>query len=104
MLPLKAKDVLEADEMWSFVAEKAQNRWIWTVMNRRTRQIVAFVIGDRNEKTCQQLWEQIPEPYRSCQRYKRLRQSNARFVRKTLSFSRSGKMHEIVTRLFFDTT
>ena len=133
MLPVQADDVLEADEMWSFVAEKAQKRWTWTIMNRRTRQIVAFVIGDRSEKTCQQLWEQVPASYRSCQSfsdfwhayqkvfpaethqsvgkdsgetnhmerwYNRLRQSNARFVRKTLSFSKSDEMHEIVTRLF----
>ncbi len=133
LLPVQADDVLEADEMWSFVAEKAQKRWLWTVMNRRTRQIISFVIGDRSEKTCQKLWEQIPEAYRSCQSfsdfwsayqkvfpeethervgkdsgqtnymerwYNRLRQSNARFVRKTLSFSKSDRMHEIVTRLF----
>jgi len=32
--------------------------------------------------------------------YNTLRQSHARFVRKTLSFSKSDSMHEIVTRLF----
>ena len=32
--------------------------------------------------------------------YNRLRQSNARFVRRTLSFSKSDKMHEVVTKLF----
>jgi IS1 family transposase len=32
--------------------------------------------------------------------YNKLRQSNARFVRKTLSFSKSDEMHEVVTRLF----
>jgi IS1 family transposase len=32
--------------------------------------------------------------------YNRLRQSNARFVRKTLSFSKSDAMHEVVTKLF----
>jgi IS1 family transposase len=32
--------------------------------------------------------------------YNRLRQSNARFVRKTLSFSKSDTMHEIMTRSF----
>ena len=34
--------------MWSFVHEKWNKRWLWTVMCRRTRQIVAFVIGDRS--------------------------------------------------------
>lgn len=102
-------------------------------MNRRTRQIVSFVIGDRSERTCRKLWEQLPMAYRSCQSfsdfwdayrkvfpeethqcvgkgsgetnhmerwYNRLRQSNARFVRRTLSFSKSDKMHEVVTKLF----
>jgi IS1 family transposase len=32
--------------------------------------------------------------------HNRLRQSNARFVRKMLSFSKSDSMHEIVTRPF----
>ncbi len=133
LLPVSADDILEADEMWSFVAQKAQKRWLWTVMNRRTRQIISFVIGDRSEKTCQKLWEQLPVKYRSCQSfsdfwdayqkvfpeethqsvgkgsgetnhmerwYNRLRQSNARFIRRTLSFSKSDKMHEVVTKLF----
>ena len=133
MLPAQVEDVLEADEMWSFVLEHWNKRWVWTVMCRRTRQIVAYVIGDRSERTCRALWNQIPEEYKRCRSYSdfweayqlvfppethecvgkgsgqtnhmerwynTLRQSNARFVRKTLSFSKSDEMHEIVTRLF----
>ena len=133
MLPVQPEDVLEADEMWSFVNQRTNKRWIWTVMCRRTRQIVACVMGDRSERTCRRLWAQIPETYRTCHSfsdfwgayqkvfpndlhesvgkgsgqtnhmeswYNRLRQSNARFARKTLSFSKSDTMHEIVTRLF----
>jgi IS1 family transposase len=132
-LPTEPEDVLEADEMWSFVYERWNKRWLWTVMCRRTRQIVSFVIGDRSEATCRRLWEQIPEAYKACHTYSdfweayqlvfpeqthqcvekgsgqishmerwynTLRQSCARFVRKTLSFSKSDTMHEIVTRLF----
>lgn len=102
-------------------------------MCRRTRQIVAFVIGDRSEQTCRQLWERIPDSYRQCHTFSdfweayqlvfpaethrsvgkaqgetnhmerwnnTLRQSNARYVRKTLSFSKSDCYHELVTRLF----
>lgn len=119
--------------MWSFVLEHWNKRWLWTVMCRRTRQIVAYVIGDRSEETCQKLWDQIPGMYKRCHSYSdfweayqlvfpaethecvgkgsgqtnhmerwynKLRQSNARFVRKTLSFSKSDEMHEVVTRLF----
>jgi len=124
---------LEADEMWSFVYEKWNKRWIWTLMCRRTRQIVAFVVGDGSETACRRLWEQIPPAYKSCQSYSdfweayqivfpaethecvgkgsgqtnhmerwynTFRQSNARFVRKTLSFSKSNLYHEIVVRSF----
>ena len=133
LLPAEPDDLLEADEMWSFVYEKWNKRWLRTVMCRRTRQIVAFVIGDRSETTCRQLWEHIPPTYKGCQSYSdfweayqlvfpvethrcvgkgsgqtnhmerwycTLRQSCARCVRKTLSFSKSHTMHEIVTRLF----
>ncbi len=68
-LPAKLEDVLEADEMWSFVQEKWNERWLWTILCRRTRQIAAFVIGDRSEATCRKLWEQIPQTYKGCQSY-----------------------------------
>ena len=51
----KAKDVLELDEVWSFVLLRRNKRWLWTVMCRRTRQIVAFVNGDHSEETCRAL-------------------------------------------------
>jgi hypothetical protein len=38
-------------------------------MCRRTRQIVAFVIGDRSAKTCARLWWKIPAGYRRCQSF-----------------------------------
>ena len=98
-------------------------------MCRWTRQIIAYAIADRSQKTCPLLWEHIPASYKSCQTfsdlweacqlvfppdihqcvgkgerqtnlmerwYNRLRQSNARFVYKTLFFSKSDTMHEIV--------
>ena len=133
MLAAQADDELEVDEMWSFVQKKSQKRWLWTVLCRRTRQIVAYVIGDRSEQTCLKLWQRIPEEYRRCHSYSdfweaykkvfpkethrcvgketgqtnhmerwnnTLRQSNARYVRKTLSFSKSNFYHEIVKRIF----
>jgi IS1 family transposase len=39
-------------------------------MGRRTRQVVAFVLGDRSAETCRQLWEALPEAYRSCLSYR----------------------------------
>src|ERR1700686_98355 len=52
--------------IWSFVQKKEQTRWVWTAMCRRTRQIVAFVIGDRSKTTCLRLWQTIPEAYQHC--------------------------------------
>ena len=45
-------DVLELDEMWSYVGKKGNSVWLWSALCRRTKQIVAFVIGDRSEDTC----------------------------------------------------
>ncbi len=36
---------------------------------RRTRQVVAFVIGDRSAKTCARLWGRIPEEYRQAKSF-----------------------------------
>jgi insertion element IS1 protein InsB len=66
LLPATPDDVLELDEVWSFVLKKIQKRWLWTAMCRRTRQIVAFVIGDRRKATCLRLWTAIPEAYKHC--------------------------------------
>ena len=59
-------DVLELDEVWSFVFIKTAKYWLWTAICRRTRQIVAFVIGDRSAETCRRLWQKIPKQYRAC--------------------------------------
>lgn len=69
LLPVQRGDVLEVDEAWSFVVRKVDKRWLWTAMCRRTRQIVAFVIGDHSAKTCRQLWQRIPDAYRACRSY-----------------------------------
>ncbi len=59
--------MLELDELWSFVGKKANKRWVWLALARRTRQVVAYVVGDRGERTCRRLWERIPEDYqRGC--------------------------------------
>ena len=126
-------DVLEVDELWSFVGKKAHKRWVWIALCRRTRQIVAFYIGRRDEVSAQQLWQRIDYPYSLCPLYSdqyptygkvlpdhlhwakekgsgatshlerwnnTLRQRLARFVRKTLSFSKSDTMHHIMLEWF----
>jgi IS1 family transposase len=124
---------LELDELRSFVLKRANKRWIWIALCRATRQVVAYVVGDRSAATCQKLRGHIPAAYRSshcytdfCEAYRwvvpaeqhtaagkesgltahverwnnTLRQRLGRFVRKSLSFSKSDAMHELCLRLF----
>ena len=124
---------LELDELWSFVLKRANKRWVWVALCRATRQVVAYVVGDRSRATCQKLWAAVPPAYRRAHCFSdfweayqlvipaeqhtaagkesgltahverwnnTLRQRLARFVRKTLSFSKSEVMHEICLRLF----
>jgi insertion element IS1 protein InsB len=124
---------LELDELWSFVLKRANKRWIWIALCRATRQVVAYVIGDRRRATCQKRWAAVPSVYRRahcCRDFwaayqlvlpaeqhtaagkesgltahverwnNTLRQRLGRFVRKSLSFSKSDTMHELCLRLF----
>ena len=63
-MPNQAGDVLEFDELWSFVAKKTQECWLWLALCRRTRQIVAYTIGDRSQEGALSLREHVPESYR----------------------------------------
>ncbi len=64
LAPAREEEVLELDELWSFVFERRRKRWVWLALCRRTRQVVAYAIGDRGEETCRKLWGRIPESYR----------------------------------------
>ena len=56
---------LEADELWSFVEKRSDKRWIWLILERRTRQIIALHIGDRSQSSAQALWAQVPPPIKA---------------------------------------
>ena len=133
LFPAQADDILELDELWSFVLKKSNKQWVWIALCRRTRQVVAHYIGDRSEASCTQLWQRVPPAYKSCMTYtdfwhayqkvlpdeqhhpvgketgqtahverwnNTLRQRLARFVRKTLSFSKSERVHKLVLKFF----
>ena len=63
-MPSQNGDVLELDELWSFVAKKSQECWLWLALCRRTRQIVAYTIGDRSQEGAMSLHEHLPLDYR----------------------------------------
>ena len=39
------QDVLEVDEMCSFVRSKKNLKWLWLAISRKTKYIVSFHIG-----------------------------------------------------------
>ncbi len=69
LIPATPEATLEVDEVWSFVFEKANQSWLWTVMCRQTRQIIAFVNGDHSTESCQTLWDRIPPDYQTCHNF-----------------------------------
>lgn len=126
-------EILELDELWSFVYEKVNKQWLWIALCRRTKEVVAFFLGDRSEKSCQQLWDLVPQNYKHSITYSdfwsayekviqtgkhssvgketgqtahverwnnTLRQRIGRYVRKTLSFSKSQENHFLFTHSF----
>src|SRR5919109_91152 len=54
----------EADERWSLVGKKANKQWIWIAMDAKTRQVIAFHVGDRSRESGAQLWAKVPDAYR----------------------------------------
>lgn len=61
---LPTMTTLELDELWTFVACKRNQAWIWLVLCRATRQVVAAAVGPRTIETCRRLWNAIPGAYR----------------------------------------
>ena len=62
--PLTQRPILEIDELWSFVGHKGNVIWIWIALERQTRRIVGFAVGDRSAATCRKLWASLPADYR----------------------------------------
>jgi insertion element IS1 protein InsB len=119
----------EMDEMWSFVGHKSNPRWLWHASDHCTGKVVASVFGRRQDTVFLQLkallepfgitqyytdyWGAYtrhldPEEYtpgkRNTQKIERkhltVRTRIKRLVRKTICFSKSTQMHDIVIGLF----
>ena len=65
LLPGQNGDVLELDELWSFVGSKAHQLWLWVALCRRTRQIVGWTLGDRSLQSACDLRASLPRGYRN---------------------------------------
>jgi insertion element IS1 protein InsB len=121
----------ELDEMWSYVGNKKNQRWLWHAIDHATGKILAYVFGDRKDAVFKRLQELLepfgitrfltddwgayerhlpPEQHivgkRDTQRIERkhltLRTRIKRLARKTICFSKSTKMHDIVIGLFIN--
>jgi IS1 family transposase len=119
----------EVDEMWSFVGKKGNQRWLWHAIDHHTGKVLAYVFGRRKDDVFLQL-KALLEPFgltrfytdhwgayarhldadvhspgkRHTQKIERkhltLRTRIKRLVRKTICFSQSIQMHDIVIGLF----
>jgi insertion element IS1 protein InsB len=124
-------EAAELDEMGSFVGRKKHPRWLWGALDHQTGRIVAYTFGRRADRVFGKL-KALLEPLgirrfytdgwgtyrrhldprqhvvgkRSTQQLERkhltLRTRIKRLVRKTICFSRSIEMHEIVIGLFIN--
>ena len=126
----KVKEV-ELDEMWSFVGNKKQARWLWEALDHQTGRIVAYTFGRRTDRALLKLkallepcgirrfytdgwgaYQRHLDPHlhvigkRRTQQLERkhltLRTRVKRLVRKTICFSKSVQLHEIVIGLFIN--
>lgn len=126
----QAEDVLEVDELFPFVQVKEQHQRIWSIQRRRTRQILAFFIGDGSAQdgacganclllqrcvrysdwwrayaclptaTHQMLGKETGLTAHFERLNNTLRQRLSRLVRKTLSFSKHEYMLNLHFKLF----
>jgi len=119
----------EMDEMWSFVGNKGNPRWLWHAIDHHTGAVLAYVFGRRKDEVFLRL-KALLEPFgltrfytdhwgaytrhldadvhspgkRNTQKIERkhltLRTRLKRLVRKTICFSKTTQMHDIVIGLF----
>ncbi len=56
-------EALELEEMWTFVGRKKRKVWLWLAVERASRRIVAWVLGQRDGATARRLWQALPRRY-----------------------------------------
>jgi len=124
-------EAAEVDEMWSFVGNKQIPRWLWHALDHRTGEVLAYVVGRREDQAFLELkvllvpfgirrfytdgWGAYkrylaPELHEvgkhHTQQLERkhltLRTRIKRLVRKTICFSKSTQMHDLVIGLFIN--
>lgn len=122
---------IQADELWSFVQKKVNKRWIWVAYDPVHRLVVAYHIGGRGIGAAKKFWDKIPPVLQGCnfetddwEAYQSIipsaqhkvgkdltfyiegfnatiRARVSRLVRKSLSFSKLDKWHDLAIGWFF---
>jgi len=59
--PVFAEDrpTIEVDELWTYVGRKANEYWVAYALDRRTRQVIDFVVGKRTKGTLKLLIDRL---------------------------------------------
>jgi insertion element IS1 protein InsB len=123
------KQAAEVDEMWSYVGRKKNQRWLWHAIDHASGVVLAYVLGERQDNVFLGLKKLLtpfgitrfytddwgaydrhldPDKHvvgkQNTQTIERkhltLRTRIKRLARKTLCFSKSTQMHDIVIGLF----
>ena len=121
----------ELDEMWSFAAHKSNPRWLWHAIDHHTGAVLAYVFGQRKDEVFLRLkallapfgiirydtdgWgayerhleaEQHTIGKENTQKIESkhiwLRTRIKRLVRRTICFSKTDRMHDLVIGLFIN--
>jgi insertion element IS1 protein InsB len=126
---IRLAEEAEVDEMWVFVGKKNEPRWLWHAIDHHTGKVLAYVFGRRKDDVFLKR-KALLEPFgitrystdywgaytrhldaaehqpgkRNTQQIERkhltLRTRIKRLARKTICFSKSIQMHDIVIGLF----
>ena len=128
---LESRLEVEADEQWSYVGKKPNQRWLWYAVDHATNRVIAYVFGKRRDVVFKEL-KALLDPFgitryytddwgayerhldadkheigkRNTQKIERknlnLRTWIKRLARKTLCFSKSELMHDTVIGLLIN--
>ncbi len=121
----------ELDEMWSYVRQKANPRWLWHAIDHQSGKVLAYVFGRRQDTVFLKL-KALLEPFGITKFYTdgwgayarhidaeqhtvgkahtqkiegkhiNLRTRIKRLMRRTICFSKTERMHDLVIGLFIN--
>ena len=51
---------VELDELATFIRRKEYQIWLWIVLCRHSRKVLAYYVGDRSNASAYHLWQSLP--------------------------------------------